>query len=149
MAVKELHKRSVHIDAPVEKVFAYVKEPRHYLEAFPEQDRRHTALADVNLTPEGGVGSTYRLMGRVLLFFHMEWTMTREEYVPNERFVDHANTGGVWTFTFEPDETGTTLSAAFGWSSRVPFVAELMDLSWEGDSDLDQMLANLRKAIET
>ena len=39
--------------------------------------------------------------------------MTREEYVPNERFVDHANTGGVWTFTFEPDETGTTLSVAF------------------------------------
>ncbi len=75
--------------------------------------------------------------------------MTREEYVPNERFVDHANTGGVWTFTFEPDETGTTLSAAFGWSSEVPFVAELVDLSWEGDSDLDQMLGNLRKAIET
>jgi len=49
--------------------------------------------------------------------------MTREEYLPNERIVDHSNTGGVWTFTFEPDETGTTSSGAFGWSGRVPFVA--------------------------
>jgi len=40
--------------------------------------------------------------------------MTREEYLPNERIVDHSNTGGVWTFTFEPDEAGTTLSGAFG-----------------------------------
>jgi uncharacterized protein YndB with AHSA1/START domain len=147
--IKELHRRSVHIDAPVGKVFAYLKDPQHYLEAFPEEDRRHMALAEVNLTPEGGAGSTYRLMGRMLLLFHMEWTMTREEYVPDERFVDHANTGGVWTFTVEPDERGTTLSAAFGWSSKVPFVAELMDPGWNGDSDLDAMLANVKKAIET
>jgi uncharacterized protein YndB with AHSA1/START domain len=147
--IKELHKRSTHIDAPVGKVFAYIKEPRHYLEAFPEEGRRHMALAEENLTPEGGVGSTYRLMGRMFLFFHMEWTMTREEYVPDERFVDHASTGGAWTLAVEPDESGTTLSIAFGWSDRVPFVAELMDLGWNGDSDLDAMLANLKKAIET
>ncbi len=148
MTVKELHKRSTHIDAPVEKVFDYVKQPRHFLEAFPERDRAHTALAEVNLAPDGGVGSTYRLMGRMFLFFHMEWTITREEYVPNERIVDHANLGGVWTYTFEPDETGTTLSVAFGWSSTVPYLAELMDRTWEGDSDLDEMLATLKKQIE-
>jgi hypothetical protein len=87
-------------------------------------------------------------MGRMFLFFHMEWTITREEYVPNERIVDHANLGGVWTYTFEPDETGTTLSVAFGWSSTVPYLAELMDRTWEGDSDLDEMLATLKKQIE-
>lgn len=149
MTVKELHKRAIHIDAPVDKVFTYVKEPRHFLESFPEQDRRHMALAEVNLAPECGVGSTYRLMGRMFLLFHMEWTMTREEYVENERIVDHANTGGVWTITFEPDEAGTKLSVAFGWSSAVPFVAELMDLGWNGDSDLDVMLGTLKGEIET
>jgi hypothetical protein len=149
MAVKQLHKRSVHIDATVEKVFDYVKEPRHFLEAFPERDRQHMALAEVVLAPDAGVGSTYRLMGRMLLFFHMEWTLTREEFVPNERFVDHANLGGVWTFTVEPDGEGTLLSSAFGWSSKVPFVADLMDLGWEGDSDLDAMLAEVKKAIES
>jgi len=147
--IKELHKRSVHIDAPVEKVFDYVRDSKHFFEAFPEEWRRHMALVEVKTTPEG-VGSTARLMGRMFLLFHMEWTLTREEYVPNERIVDHANTGGVWTFTFEPDEAGTTLTGSFGWSSRIPFVGELMDrVGWNGDSDLDRVLASLKKAVET
>jgi uncharacterized protein YndB with AHSA1/START domain len=147
--IKELHKRSVHIDAPVEKVFDHVQDPRRFFEAFDEEWRRHMALAEVNSTPEG-VGSTYRMMGRMFLFFHMEWLMTREEYVPNERIVDHANTGGVWTSTFEPDETGTTLTMAFGWSSKVPLVGDVLDrVGWNGDKDLDLMLANLKKAIES
>lgn len=147
--IKELHRRSVHIDAPVEKVFAYVEDPHHFFEAFDEEWRRHMALAEVTTTPEG-VGSTARLMGRMFLAFHMEWVLVREEYVPNERIVDHASQGGAWTYTFEPDETGTTLTMAFGWSSKVPFVGEVLDrISWDGDKDLDLMLANLKKAIES
>lgn len=60
--------------------------------------------------------------------------MTFEEYVTNERIVDHANLVGVWTFTFEPDEAGTTLTGSFG---------------WDGDRDLDLDLANLKKAVES
>ncbi len=46
-----------------------------------EHDRAHTALAEVNLTPDG-VGSTFTFMGRMFLlsfFFPMEWTLTRDE----------------------------------------------------------------------
>lgn len=144
-----LHQRSVHIDAPVEKVFDYVKDPHHFLEAFPEKDRSHMALTEVKLTPDG-VGSTFRIMGRMFLLFHMEWVLTREEYLPNERIVDHASAGGVWTYTFAPDGTGTTLAIAFGWSTKVPLVGQAVDrISWDGDRDLDLMLANLKKAIET
>ena len=146
---KELHTRSTHIDAPVEKVFDYVEDPHHFFEAFDEEWRRHMAIADVHVTPEG-VGTTARLMGRMFLVFHMEWVMTREEYVRNERIVDKANTGGVWTFTFAPDETGTTLTGSFGWAGKVAFMGEVMDkFGWNGDRDLDVMLANLKKAIET
>jgi polyketide cyclase/dehydrase/lipid transport protein len=146
--VQELHKRSVHVDAPVDKVFAYVEDPHHFFEAFDEEWRRHMALVEVKTTPDG-VGSTYRMMGRMFLLFHMEWVLTREEYVRNERIVDHANTGGVWTSTFEPDATGTTVTMAFGWSSNIPFMGEFMDrVGWNGDSDLDLMLANLKEAIE-
>ncbi len=144
-----LHKRSVHIDAPVETVFDYVKDPHHFFESFPEGDRSHMALGEVTLTPEG-VGSTFKMMGRMFLLFYMEWVLTREEYIPNERIVDHASAGGVWTYTFEPAEpAGTTLSLAFGWSSKVPLVGELIDrVSWDGDRDLDLVLANMKKAIE-
>jgi hypothetical protein len=58
--------------------------------------------------------------------------------------------GGVWTSIFEPDETGTKLTMAFGWSGKVPFVGEVLDrIGWDGDKDLDLMLANLKKAIES
>lgn len=148
--IKELHKRSVHVDAPVEKVFDYVKDPYHFFEAFDEEWRRHMALAEVDATPDFGVGSTFRLMGRMFLLFHMEWELTREEYVPNERIVDRATIGGMWISTFEPDDAGTTLSMAFGWSSKVPLVGEIADrIGWDGDKDLDTMLANLKKAIES
>jgi len=145
-----MHKRSVHIDAPVAKVFDYVKEPNHFFEAFPEKDRSHMALTEVNLTPDG-VGSTFTMMGRMFLLFHMEWVLTREEYIPNERIVDHASVGGVWTYTFESAEPkGTTLSLAFGWSSKVPLVGQVIDrVSWDGDRDLDLVLAAMKKAIES
>ncbi|MDU0312398.1 hypothetical protein RKE38_01765 [Phycicoccus sp. M110.8] len=39
---------------------------------------------------------------------------------------------------------------SFGWASSVPFVGELMDrVGWNGDRDLDVMVANLKKAIES
>ena len=148
MTTKTLHERSVHIDAPVEKVFDYMKDPHHFLEAFPEKDRSNMAVTEVNLTPDG-VGSTFSMVGRMFLV-HLTWVFTREEYTANQRIVDHANLGGVWTSTFEPDATGTTLSLAFGWSSRVPLVGQVADrLGWDGDTDLDLMLANVKKAIET
>ncbi len=138
------HKRSVHIDAPVPTVFDYVKDPRHFFSAMSERDQ----LTDVTMTPEG-VGSTYSWKSS-LLAFHVHGVMTREEYIPNERIVDHSSTGPVWTFTFEPDPSGTTLSLAFEWSSRVPFVDKAVDLvAWNGDRDIDRMLAYFKKAIET
>ncbi|GAB3447819.1 hypothetical protein GCM10027517_32070 [Phycicoccus ginsengisoli] len=39
---------------------------------------------------------------------------------------------------------------SFGWTLSVPFVGELMDhVGWNGDRDLDTVLANLKKAIES
>lgn len=143
------HKRSVHVDAPVDSVFDYVQDARHFWEAWDEEWRRHMALAEVKTTPDG-VGSTARLMGRMFLFFHMEWVLTREEYVPNERIVDHAWLGRMIT-TLEPaDPDGTTLSMAWEWDARVPLVAEALDrVSWNGEKELDIVLANLKKAIES
>jgi uncharacterized protein YndB with AHSA1/START domain len=138
------HKRTVHIDAAVETVFDYVQDPRHFFNAMSEHDQ----LTDVALTPEG-VGSTYAWKGSMFLL-HIHGVMTREEYIPNERIVDRSSTGPVWTFTFEADPTGTTLSLAFEWSAKVPLMDKVVDLvAWNGDRDLDRILANLKKAIET
>ncbi len=140
------HKRSVHIDAAVEKVFDYVKDPRHFFGAF--FDRERSTLTDVTMTPEG-VGSTYAWKS-ALLVFHLSGVMTREEYILNERIVDRSSTGPVWTWTFEPDPTGTTLTLACEYSTKVPLMDKVVDLvAWNGDRDIDTILANLKKAIET
>ncbi len=140
------HKRSLHIDAPVERVFDYVQDPQHFYDAFPES---HAMLTDVMSTPDGVV-STYAWTGRLMFFFHIDGIMTREGYIPNERIVDRSSTGPVWTYTFEPDPTGTTLSLAFEYSSKVPLADKVVDrLAWNGDRDLDSILANFKKAIET
>ncbi len=140
------HKRSIHIDAAVEKVFGYVKDPRHFFDAMPGGSR--DSLTDVTLTPEG-VGSTYAWQGPGFVF-HVHGVMTREEYIPNERIVDRSSTGPVWTWTFEPDPKGTTLSLAFEWSTKVPLMDKAVDLvAWRGDRDLDTILASMKKKIET
>jgi hypothetical protein len=144
-----MHKRSVHIDAPVDTVFDYVKDPHHfYLAMIPEKDRNHVPpLSDVTRTPDGGV-STYTWRDKWFVF-HIKGVMTREESIPNERIVDHSSTGPVWTYTFEPDPTGTTLSLGFEWSTRVPLVDKAIDrVAWDGDRDLDTMLAYMKKEIE-
>ncbi len=136
------HKRTVHIDAAVETVFDYVKDPRHFLKAMS------ATITDVSLTPEG-VGSTYAWMSGIFVF-HIHGVMTREEYIPNERIVDRSSTGPVWTFTFEPDPTGTMLSLAMEYSTRVPLMDKVIDrVFWKGDRDLDIILATYKKEIET
>ena len=140
------HKRTVHVDAAVEAVFDYVKDPRHFFAAFPGGGQDN--LTDVSLTPEG-VGSTYAWKGGMFVF-HIHGVMTREEYIPYERIVDRSSTGPVWTWTFEPDPTGTTLSLAFEWSTKVPLMDKAVDrVFWNGDRDLDTILATLKKEIET
>ncbi len=140
------HKRTVHIDAPVATVFSYVKDPRHFYGAMSEG--MDASLTDVTLTPEG-VGSTYAWKSSMLLL-HVHGVMTREEYIPDERIVDRSSTGPVWTWTFEPDPAGTTLSLAFEWSTKVPFMDKVIDLfAWNGDRDLDTILTNMKKKIET
>lgn len=150
------HTRSVHIDAPVEKAFDHVKDPHNFYAVMSEfPGSRLTGyikaeLTDVTMTPDGGLGSTWSFTGE-LFVFHFDATFTRDEYVPNERIVDrNTDDDTSWTFTFEPDETGTTMGMAFGFSSRVPLLGEVEDrIYWDGDRDLDTMLALFKKAIET
>lgn len=141
-----IHKRSIHIDAPVEMVFDYVKDPQKQMDAHYQRD---SAVAQQAMTPDAGEGSTWRWMGHVWLIY-LAGTMTREEYVPNERIVDRSSTGVLQTFTVEPDDSGTRLSLAVEVYSKVPWLDRLEDaIVWDGDRDLDTWLENIKGAIET
>jgi len=150
------HQRSIHIDAPVEKVFDYLEDPDTTYAVISETPASRIdrlvqgELTDATMTPGGGVGTTWSFTAR-LSIFHVDATYIREEYVPNKRIVDRNPDArcGV-AFDFKPDATGTTLTMAWLDSSRVPLLTTLWDrIYWDGDHDLDAMLRSVKNAVET
>lgn len=141
------HTRSIHIDAPVEQVFDYVKDPQKQWDAYELGGKSTLVMEDI--APDAGKGSTWKWHGH-LMFIPMHGTSTREEYVPNERIVDVSSTGVAYSFAFDPDDTGTTLTMEVEVSSKVPLLDKIEDkIAWKGDKDLDTWLGNFKKAIET
>jgi hypothetical protein len=140
------HTRSIHIDAPVEKVFDYVKDPQNFFNAYYTKET--PAATDMEMTPDLGEGSTWKWMSSIL-FIHLHGNMTREAYVANERIVDRSSTGLTWTYSFEPDQAGTTLTLEAELASTLPFVEIGDKVVWNGDRDIDTILGNLKVAIET
>jgi uncharacterized protein YndB with AHSA1/START domain len=138
--------RSIHIDAPVEKVFDFVKDPKNTFEAFFEGA---STVAEKDIAPDAGEGSVWSWQSH-LLFLPFHGTLTRQDYVPNERIVDHSSTGVTWTYTFEPDETATALALKVEVSSPVPYLDKIeVKVFSKGESDLVTWLGSIKKAIET
>lgn len=139
------HSRTIHIDAPVERVFDHVKNPENLFDAM--YDGRST-IVEKEVAPNAGKGSTWQWQSH-LLFLPFHGTMTREDYVPDQRIVDVSSTGVVWTFALEPDAEGTALTMEVEVSSAVPFLDRIEDkVFWKGDQDLDTWLGRFKEAIE-
>ncbi len=140
------HVGSIHIDAPADTVFDYVKEPAHFYDAMPEHMRAR--LKAVNVTPEG-VGTTYEWVLGHLAGFELVGVVTREEFVVNERIVDSSSTGPVWTWTLEPDGDDTTVTLTFEYSTKIPLMDKVIDaIGWRGDRDVDAILASIKDEVE-
>ncbi|HSN43797.1 MAG TPA: SRPBCC family protein [Propionibacteriaceae bacterium] len=115
---------SVIIDAPVEKVFDFVKDIGKMWGSFPG-----VAVQSVHQTPDG-VGSSVewasKMMGLTVFHGHTEYT----EVVPNERI--RAKTDVVadptFLFTFDPTpEGGTTFTIEGDYHFDVPVVGNQID----------------------
>jgi uncharacterized protein YndB with AHSA1/START domain len=138
------HTRSIDIDAPVAKVFDYVKDPKNIFYAVDQA----VSISEENIAPDTGEGSVWDWQSHVL-FVPFHGTLTRETYVPQERIVDHSTTGVTYAFTVKPAGAGTTLIMEVGVSSRVPFLDKVEDkVFWKGDRDLDKYLGIYKQAIE-
>ncbi len=135
------HTRSIHIDAPVEKVFGYLEDPAHFLATFPESNQ--VTLESVNRNPDGTMATyegRFRQAG-----LHFTVTYTREQYVPNERIVDHNSIGVIFIWTVEPDADGSTLTS--GWDAS-GLMKMLNAVFFHADKYADEMLAKTKQAIE-
>ncbi len=119
-------KRSIHIEAPVEKVFDLVKDPRYV----PEGATMHFEIRDVKLT-EKGVGTYYSWVSKTpgLRFEGFE---VYTEFVPNQRITDRSSSSaaGDITISVEPEGSGTMVTMESHPRSfwRIPPLRQLTDL---------------------
>jgi len=138
------HTHSIHIDAPVEKVFHYLEDPAHLIAGMEETSHgTPPTVVAVHRTPEGVVTSyecKYRELG-----MHLTATMTREEYVDNERIVERSSIGVFWTCSVEPDDTGTTLTVVWDASTLMKMLDAVF---FHGDKDVKRGLATFKREVE-
>ena len=139
--------RSVTINAPVEKVFAYVcDDAMHTLDWMPSM----VEVKDVVSTKEG-VGSRYRWAYKMAgLRFEGENITT--EYVPNQRLVEQSKGGisSTWTWTFAPEGEGTRLNLAIEYTVPVPVLGKLAEalVLRQNEREADLALANIKARME-
>jgi uncharacterized membrane protein len=135
---------NININAPVEKVFAYISDPMNT----PEWMVNLVEHKDVT---GSGVGQhwhwKYTMLGIPL---HGETTLT--EHVPNERWVIESK-GGVtstWTFTFAPHEGGTKLNLEIDYTIPIPVLGKLAEklVLKRNQREADLSMENIKERME-
>ncbi len=136
-------KRSIHIEAPVVKVFDFVKDPRNV----PEGVTVPYKLKDVKMTDEG-VGSYYSW---VIPGLPIEGFDVYTEYIPNQRITEKSSFSMTRDFitSFEPEGSGTKLTVETGHGSfwRFPPFRQLVD--WVQSMIFDRYMPALKAQMES
>jgi Polyketide cyclase / dehydrase and lipid transport len=135
-------KRSIHIEAPVEKVFDFLKDPRNV----PEGVTEHIEVKDVKLTEEG-VGSYYSW---VIPGLPVEGFDVYTEFIPNRRITERSSLSMTRDFvtSFEPEGSGMKLTVETGHGSfwRFPPFRQLAD--WVQSMIFDRFMPALKAQME-
>ena len=137
-------KRSIHIEAPVEKVFDFFKDPRNTPEGFADA----FAIKDVKLTEEGA--GTYYTWASKTPGLRFEGFDVYTEFIPNQRITDRSSSdlAGDHTLSFEPEGSGTKLTVETHRRSfwRIPLLRELVD--WGQGAVFGRYLSAVKAEME-
>ncbi len=137
-------KRSIHIEAPVEKVFDWFKDPRN------EWDIRALPFAfkDVKLTDEG-VGTYYGWVSKTPVL-RMEGFYVYTEFVPSQRITQRSSLAmdGDSTYSFEPEGSGMQLTIENHPRSfwRIPPLKQLAE--WVQSMAFGRLMSALKATME-
>ncbi len=136
--------RSVTINAPVEKVFAYIEDPMSELEWLP-------SLMEVKDVVGQGAESHYRWTYK-MAGLRLEGESTTTEYIPNRRIVTQTKGGAVstWTWTFEPHDGGTKANLVVEYTVPVPVLGKLAEalVRKQNERELDLAMVNIKARME-
>ena len=137
-------KRSITINAPVEKVFNYLADPMNQPEWVP-------SIMEIKDVSGSGVGQhfrwTYKMAGILL---KGETTVT--EHIPNERRVTQSK-GGVtstWVINLETHDGGTMMELDIEYTIPVPVLGKLAEkiVLKRNEREADLAMANIKEKME-
>lgn len=137
--------KTIIINAPVEKVFAFVDEPANLLEVWPSL----VEVKDVERLPSGGskFGWTYKMAG-----VRVEGTAEATEYIVNRRIVSESKGGisSTITWAFEPEDGGTKVTNAVDYTVHLPVLRKLAEsfIVRLNENEGEVLLANLKARME-
>ena len=141
--------QSIYIEAPVERVFTWFRDPRNWLALNPAAAQRE-AITDVHVTEEG-LGTFHVWSMELLPGIRFEPFAVCTEFVPNKRIVDRWSLPfyGSYTYTFDAEDSGTRLTLQRRPRSfwRLRLLDTLMD-QFEGRSN-ERFLMRLKKSMES
>jgi len=137
--------KTVNINAPVEKVFAYMENPAHLPEIWP------SILEVSNILDEGDGKKSYDWVYKMagMKFNGHSETL---EYIPNKRIVVN-NPKGIeskFTWDYKQEGNGTRINLNAEYVIPVPLLGKLAEaaVTKQGDNEADELLANLKKIME-
>ena len=136
--------KSITINGPVDRVFAYVDDVMTIPEWLP-------SMMEVRDVTGSGVGQHYRWRYKMAgVPLNGESTVT--EHIPNERRVTDSK-GGVlstWTYTFEPHDGGTKLGIEIEYTIPVPVLGKLAEklVLKRNEREADTAMENIKDKME-
>ena len=132
------------IDAPPEKVFSRLDDPKNRVEEFPG------VLEVKDITGEG-VGKQFRLVYK-MFGMRFETEFTRTEYVLNERIASKVKGGitGKNLVTMEPHNGGTKMTYTVEYTVPIPLVGKIAEklLKKQNEREAEVFLSNLKARLE-
>ena len=136
--------RTITINAPVEKVFAYITDPTNELEFVP-------SITDIRNIQGEGVGKTYDWTYK-MLGIPLSGKSETIEYKPNERYVSKSSGGVVstWTWMFKSEAGGTQVNLVIEYTVPVPVLgkfAERLALR-QTEREADLAMATLKDRLQ-
>jgi len=137
--------KTIIINAPAEKVFAYAIVPTNLPEIWPSM----VEVKDVQPSTAGGYnyGWVYKMAG-----MRFEGASETTEYIQNKRTVVKSIKGiqSTFTWTYQADAGGTKLTVEVEYTIPVPLLGKLVEafIVKQNEHEADVMLANLKARME-
>ncbi len=138
-------KASITINAPVDKVFAYLSDPNNLPKVWPNL----VEVKDVQPAPAGGYNFSwvYKMAG-----MRFDGASETVEQIPNQRTVTRSSKGieSHFVWTYEPEDGGTKLTVEIEYKVPVPLLGKLAEslIVKQNEQEASTLLANLKAKME-